>query len=62
MKARDRISTKAKEHVDKLNQSAIARVKHSKLSEKYQRDVENQLKYKLDKVKEKQRTYKGRRD
>jgi len=41
LKARDRIGSKAKEHVDKLNQSAIARVKHSKLSEKYQRDVEN---------------------
>lgn len=35
LQARERISTKAKEHIDKLNQSAISRVKHQKLSEKY---------------------------
>ena len=34
LKARERISTKAKEHVDKLNQSAISRVKNQKLAEK----------------------------
>lgn len=51
LKARERISHKAKEHVEKLNQSAISRVKHQKLSEKYARQVEKDKRFVLDTVK-----------
>ena len=40
LKARERVSAQAMEHVDKLNKSAISRVKHSKLNEKQLKDAD----------------------
>ena len=39
LKARDRVQTKAKEYYENLNKKALDQVKHQKLSEKYQRDM-----------------------
>ena len=38
LKARERVQSSAKSHVDKLNSSALARVKHEKLAAKAARE------------------------
>ena len=62
MNARARLTDKAKEHVEKLNKSAMDRIKYSALYERTQKQEDKVMKYRQDKVRERQRTYKDVKD
>ncbi len=53
MRARENIQNQAKEHIEKLNRSALQKVKHQKQAEKTNREQTIYKKMKLEKIQEK---------